>query len=322
MIEFIDLKRGCNPFSPAIPPALFNHANLNYDDNSDYLLIHALADFYQVKENQIMIENGSARILQWLFQQSYDQVFLIKEDFYLNEELASFYQHTPHIIARNIEALKHNIAQSQSHHKNLFMLTWLNNYDGSLIDLETILDCARALKKNSPLSILVLDGAYMEYANQLSWILEVLKEPNVIYTGTFSKAYGIANMRVGYAISRLFDKELKYKKLPYILSSLSARMATYLMQDQQFLNNTLNYVQEQKALFCQNNHHCINTQGHRILYQGEEIDGLIYFLLKNRFLVRKIMYDNQPALSFSMGQPEENQQLLSLLNGWEKKKTF
>jgi histidinol-phosphate aminotransferase len=322
MIDFIDLKRGCNPFSPVIPQALLNTANLNYDDNSDYLLIHTLAQFYQVKESQIMIENGSARVLQWLFQQSYDQVFLIKDDFYLNEELASFYQHTPHIIARNIEALEKNIAQSQCHHKNLFMLTWLNNYDGGLIDLKTILRCARLLKKNSPLSILVLDGAYMEYANNLTMILEALKEPNIIYTGTFSKAYGIACMRVGYAISRLFEEEIKYKKLLYMVPSLSARMAAYLMQDQQFLNDTLSYVQEQKNLFCQNNHHCIDTQGHRILYQGEQIDALIYFLLRNRFLVKKAIYDNQAVLSFSMGQPEENKTLLSLLNGWEKKKIF
>jgi histidinol-phosphate aminotransferase len=322
MIDFIDLKRGCNPFSPAIPQILLNTVNLNYDDNSDYLLIHTLAQFYQVKENQMMIENGSARILQWIFQQKYDTCFLIREDFYINEELAKFYNQSQKILSRKPEDLYDAIMESQYYEHNLFMVTWLNNYDGSYLPLEKILHCAQTLYEKSPHSIMVLDGAYMEYANNPEMIRVLLKEPNVIYTGTFSKAYGIASLRVGYAISALFATNMQYKKLPYILPALSARMASYLMKDQQFLNQTLDYVSKEKALFCQKNINCLDTQGHRVIYIGEEIDSLIYFLLRNRFLVRKIEYQGKPAISFSMGKPEENSELVTLLNGWEKEKIF
>jgi len=71
-----------------------------------------------------------------------------------------------------------------------------NNPTGNLLDREQILQIAQKWQK-----IVVVDEAYIEFADQPSLVSDLNEVPNVILLRTLSKAFGQAGMRLGYAVT-------------------------------------------------------------------------------------------------------------------------
>src|SRR5690606_23524810 len=71
-----------------------------------------------------------------------------------------------------------------------------NNPVGTAVDPDAILDVAR----RAPETILVVDEAYVEYGGEscAAWVDEL---PNLVVIRTLSKAFGLAALRVGYALA-------------------------------------------------------------------------------------------------------------------------
>lgn len=97
-------------------------------------------------------------------------------------------------------------------------------------------------------TILILDEAYFEYVDhKTDLILELAHYPNLIITRTFSKAYGLAGLRLGYAIGNPAIISLLHRiQLPFIVNyaTLSAGMAA--LHDQAFVEHSV--VENQKGL--------------------------------------------------------------------------
>ncbi|MBP1850858.1 pyridoxal phosphate-dependent aminotransferase [Rhizobium halophytocola] len=124
-------------------------------------------------------------------------------------------------------------------------LVYLANPDnpmGSLWNADEIVAFARALPENT---LLVLDEAYAETApaGAIPPADALLDLPNVIRTRTFSKAYGLAGARVGYAISApgtavAFDKIRNHFGMPRL--SIVAALAA--LEDQAYLADVLKKI--------------------------------------------------------------------------------
>ncbi|WP_160005556.1 pyridoxal phosphate-dependent aminotransferase [Rhizobium sp. 18055] len=110
-----------------------------------------------------------------------------------------------------------------------------DNPMGSWWDAESVIAFARALPETT---LLVLDEAYCETApaDSLPSIASLIDLPNVIRTRTFSKAYGLAGARVGYAISTpgtaiAFDKIRNH----FGMNRLAVAAALAALKDQAYL---------------------------------------------------------------------------------------
>lgn len=93
--------------------------------------------------------------------------------------------------------------------------------------------------------LVIMDEAYIEFAEHLNDYPDVLSYsyPNVIVFRTFSKAYGLASFRVGYAISSHQVSEYFYKaKLPFEPSGISQAAALASLKDQGFLRRSKELV--------------------------------------------------------------------------------
>lgn len=92
----------------------------------------------------------------------------------------------------------------------------------------------------------VVDEAYGEFAGE-SFIPLVDKYPNLIVTRTFSKAYALAGMRVGYSIA---NKELTLAmqkvKVPYSLNKVAEHVAIKAIQNQDFVRRTVEVVNRER----------------------------------------------------------------------------
>ena len=124
-----------------------------------------------------------------------------------------------------------------------------NNPTGDAIDKN---DLFNFIKKIDNDTLVVVDCAYMEYAilkDSSKEIIasELIKEfDNVIYLGTFSKAYGLGGMRVGYGISNTkIIKELYKLRPPFNITTLSLEAASIALSDEEFVKKsiTLNFEQ-------------------------------------------------------------------------------
>jgi histidinol-phosphate aminotransferase len=121
-----------------------------------------------------------------------------------------------------------------------------NNPTGIQYAEEEIMEIAEAL----PQVAIIIDEAYVEYA-RYSASKFFSKKPNLILARTFSKAFGLANLRLGYLLSsdfafvEKFNNDVQY---PYPVAGFSVLMATELLRRKamvlEYAENTKTYRRE------------------------------------------------------------------------------
>ncbi|OGV30949.1 MAG: histidinol-phosphate transaminase [Legionellales bacterium RIFCSPHIGHO2_12_FULL_35_11] len=120
-----------------------------------------------------------------------------------------------------------------------------NNPTGLLIEYAEI---KRLLESVPKTTIVVLDEAYYEFAKDDFYgnSVDLINEhPNLVIMRTFSKAYGLAGLRLGYAISNEQITNLLYSvQLPFSVNIASLAAASAAIQDQEFIKKTLENTKE------------------------------------------------------------------------------
>jgi histidinol-phosphate aminotransferase len=111
-----------------------------------------------------------------------------------------------------------------------------NNPTATVHGAKTVADMVERVRKASPGTVILIDEAYHDYVTDPSYQTAIplaLSTPNVIVARTFSKAYGMAGMRIGYAIGMAETlKPLAKLKMPYNISVFGVAAAIASLQDQ------------------------------------------------------------------------------------------
>ena len=110
-----------------------------------------------------------------------------------------------------------------------------NNPTATVHGIKAVTAFIEGLQRTSPGTAVLIDEAYHDYVTDPSYesaIPLALEIPNVFVTRTFSKAYGMAGMRVGYAIGRAYTiKRLAVVKMPYNVSVFGVAAAIAALAD-------------------------------------------------------------------------------------------
>jgi histidinol-phosphate aminotransferase len=174
--------------------------------------------------------------------------------------------------------------------------------------------------------VVVLDEAYNEYLKaeqQYDAIAMVREHHNLIVSRSFSKAYGLAGLRLGYAVSQFEMTDLMNRiRQPFNVNSLAQAAAIAALQDKAFLTkgaqvNQAGYLQLSQA-FVEMNLHFLPSAGNFILVQVGEDDGagarVNLALLKQGVIVRPVdNYELPKFLRVSIGLPHENEAFIQAL---------
>jgi histidinol-phosphate aminotransferase len=123
-----------------------------------------------------------------------------------------------------------------------------NNPTGNQFDKQSILEIIGALEGK----LVLIDEAYVEFANYSLASYASTKYDNVIILRTLSKAFGLAGARVGYFISnkRLAEIFRSSIQSPYPLNSLSLTIATAVLSQSQYIKQTIKMIKaERKRVF-------------------------------------------------------------------------
>jgi histidinol-phosphate aminotransferase len=174
--------------------------------------------------------------------------------------------------------------------------------------------------------VVVLDEAYNEYLkpeDQFESALWVRKYHNLIVSRTFSKAYGLAGLRVGFAIAQPNVTDLMNRiRQPFNVNSLAQAAAIAALTDKDFLqkgakNNFAGYEQLTKA-FDELGLEYVPSHGNFVLVRVGDDDGagarVNVALLKQGVIVRPVgAYGLPQWLRISIGLPEENATFIEAL---------
>ena len=116
-----------------------------------------------------------------------------------------------------------------------------NNPTATVHSATTVTDMVERIRKASPGTVILIDEAYHEYVTDPSYQTAVplaLSTPNVVVARTFSKAYGMAGMRIGYAIGMPDTMtKLAALKMPYNISVFGVAAALAALNDSKHLEN-------------------------------------------------------------------------------------
>jgi histidinol-phosphate aminotransferase len=160
-------------------------------------LRQALAEFHQLNVNQVIVGNGSDDILNLLSRAFGGPQRQTVDTF----PSYSLYPVLTAIAGGNLKSIpfgadfKLPVEDLLESNADLLFLTCPNAPTGIRFPIEQLATVAESLE-----GLLVIDEAYVEFAE--SSALPLLKKfENVVLTRTFSKAYGLAGLRVGYALA-------------------------------------------------------------------------------------------------------------------------
>ncbi len=253
--DVVKLASNENPIgtSPAVEKAIIANANRAhlYPDDSMFELKNALASKYDVKDENIIIGAGSDQVLEFISR------VVLHENASVLMSAVTFAMYE--IYAKQMGAKIYRTA-SYEHKYDEFMeayrmykpeiiyLCTPNNPTGDATSKEAVLEIINAVDKET---LIVVDGAYMEYASAKDEKYAISPKDligfeNVIYLGTFSKAYGLGGMRVGYGIAQTELINALYKmRPPFNISSLSLAAAIEACKDEDFVTESIALHQEQ-----------------------------------------------------------------------------
>ncbi|WP_281951363.1 histidinol-phosphate transaminase [Nitrosophilus kaiyonis] len=247
--DIIKLASNENPYgtSQKVIEAVKNIADkmYMYPDDSMYDLKNLLSKKFNVNSNEIIIGAGSDQVLEFASRavlNNKSKVLMSKITFAMYEIYAM--QQGAKIIRSS--CYRHDLDEFYELYKkenpDIIFICTPNNPTGDAIDKDYLFEFLK--KVDEPL--IIVDGAYMEYAsfkdkNKKISPKELIENfENVLYLGTFSKAYGLGGMRVGYGIANRKIIENLYKlRPPFNITTLSLKAATEALKDEEFVKNSI-----------------------------------------------------------------------------------
>ena len=210
-----------------------------YPDGNGYYLKDALAKKLSVSAKSITLGNGSNDILELI-----PRAYVCSKD---DEVIFSQYAFVVYPLVTKAIGAKAIVAPANDFGHDLnamyeaitdktkvIFIANPNNPTGTLLSNEEIYNF---LKKVSNDIIVVLDQAYIEYLDVEDVYIDWLKDfPNLVITRSFSKAYGLAGLRVGYSISsEEIADYLNRIRQPFNVNLIAQEAAIAALSDADFL---------------------------------------------------------------------------------------
>lgn len=237
---------GCSPLALQALHTMFPAIAATYPSPINHPLMRKLADKLHVSVEQLFLSNGTDFLFSMLLY-----CFALNNEKHILTHDYAFSTYAIQANTLNIPVRKaainpdwqvniNNLIKACSSQTGLIFLANPNNPTGILLSQNEI----KYLVEHIPQStILVLDEAYYEFAaSQLSCTsLEWLKEhPNLVITRTFSKIYGMAGLRLGYAITNPAIVNLLLRvQLPFSVNQAALTAAYAALDDDDFMKLSL-----------------------------------------------------------------------------------
>ena len=330
--DIVKLASNENPYgvSPKVQEAVAARVGdmYMYPDDSMFELKDALAKHFEVPSKNIIIGSGSDQVIEFAVhaKANEDNAILINSVTFAMYEI--YAKHVGTKVFRTASR-EHNLDEFYSLYKEhkpaMIFLCTPNNPTGDAIDHDALLDF---LDKIDTDTLVVVDGAYMEYAaykdpsKRITPKELIERYKNVLYLGTFSKAYGLGGMRIGYGIASEEIIEALYKlRPPFNVTTLSLAAAQTALEDQAFVAMSVKknfeemrryeeFAEEKRIEIIPSYTNFVTL----LLKNNQNSSEISENLLKKGIIVRDLSSYNLNAIRITVGTKKQNDRLFEELD--------
>ncbi len=327
MIKLASNENSLGPSPKAIEAMHMFALRMNqYPDAGTYDLRMALAELLNVSPDGLVFGNGSDDVIHLLgitFLGECDEVVQAHPSFVRYEAAATLNNCRCHLVPLTADWV-HDLdamAAQVNERTRIVFITNPNNPTGTIVGAEAL---DRFLERMPERVITVIDEAYYEYAatstDYPNCMPYVRNNRNVVILRTFSKAYGLAGLRIGYGVMRPeIAGWLNRTREPFNVNAMAQAAAIAALDDQQHVDRSAH----------------MNEAGKRTIYAALESLGLDYaptygnFIWLDTGVDCRIVYDrllhkgvivrtgdifgSPTHLRVTIGTAEENEKLVGAL---------
>ncbi|MDC7233801.1 MAG: histidinol-phosphate transaminase [Spirochaetales bacterium] len=306
----VKLSSNENPLGPS-PRALaaisreMNHLH-RYPDGRSSLLIQALAEHFSLSSDCFIAGNGS------------DEIFALIAGTYLEEgqevvtadSTFSEYNFSGLLFGGHVKKVPlvkgrfdpDGLLNAITEKTSLVFIANPNNPTGTFLSCSEIKSFMDRLPDSV---ILVLDEAYAEFAGHRDFCSGrdmVMDYPNLLVTRTFSKIYGLAGLRLGYAMGHPdLVQEIFRSKQAFNVNLLAQKAGAEALKDDEFIRKTLKLC----------------SDGKEYLYKALEENGFFFYPSEANFICIKVDRDSKEVFDSFLDQGMAIRPLASFgMNEW------
>lgn len=292
-----------------------------YPDPHQNDLIEPVSDYLGIPRDNIFFGVGSDEIIDLLiriFCEPGKDKIMIPEPTYGMYRVSADINNIPAVnvlLNDDFQTDEEEINKNFTPDIKIIFLCSPNNPTGNLLRKKDVLNLCQ--KYNS---IIVVDEAYIDFAENSSLINEVQNCPNLIVMRTFSKAWGLAGARLGYCIANEEIIKILFKvKAPYNINTLTRYAIKQALKNKSLRDLYINEILAEKEklkkelLLLPGISKVFDSDANFILIKCANAKTLLKKLAEKNIIIRD--RSNQPKLEncvrISVGTKEENKILLN-----------
>lgn len=325
--EVIKLASNENPLG-ASPRALAaikkNLRNINrYPDSNGYYLKRKIARSFNLQPSNIVLGNGSDELIDIIIKTfvEEDEHILTSEGTFLEYKIISQVKGRT-VFSLPLNYFKYNldgIKKKIDSRTKLIFISNPNNPTGTYVTKKEVEDLLKELPGDV---VLVLDEAYDTFidVDDFPGSIGYIKDKNVIVLKTFSKGYGLAGLRVGYAIARPeLASYMEIARQPFNVNLLAQAAAVAALDDKKFLAKTRKVVLEGKGylydkLSAMGIAYVPSVTNFILIDVGRDGFGVFKEMLKYGVIVRDMkQYGFKNFIRVTIGTKRENERFIKVL---------
>ncbi|MFH1321349.1 MAG: histidinol-phosphate transaminase [Bacteroidota bacterium] len=304
-----------------------NYHNVHrYPEYHPFTLKDILAGKHNVLSQNIALSAGSVGMIDMIIKNfvNYDEEVLTFENSFVaygllakaNKKKCSFAKLTDFTCDVN------NLFPLPGEKTKVIFIANPNNPTGTIISHDSLY---RLLKAISSEILVIIDEAYYEYVTDVTYpdSLKLQKEfPNLIILHSFSKIYGLAGLRIGYAIAHEgIVQEVEERSMPYRINSLASAAACAALDDHEFIEKCAIFNNEERNFLYHElanlGYNVVPSQGNFIyMYfdQHESKERVFKQLSDEGILICNMdIFGQEKSLRITIGRSEVNRRIIECL---------
>jgi histidinol-phosphate aminotransferase len=310
-LDFNENTVGCSPAVVQAITAALSAERLSIYPEYEATRV-ALSHFYGVPEQQFLLTNGTDEAIQVLvntFVDDNQEVIVLQPSYAMYRFYAEVagarvinLPYLPEDLAFPLEELLARISPAT----RAILLANPNNPTGTGLGIEAI----ETLLRRAPHSAVLIDEAYYEFCGVTALPL-VARYQNLFVSRTFSKAYGLAGLRIGCLFSQTENVQyLRKAQSPYSVNILAAIAARAAVHDGAYVENFVRQALAARDLLCagfeKRGIGYYASHGNFVLFRAGEKSIFIRDALRDRgVLVRDRSYEIAGCVRVTAGTPDQ-----------------
>ncbi|MDD5165977.1 MAG: histidinol-phosphate transaminase [Candidatus Omnitrophica bacterium] len=325
--EVIKLASNENPLGPspkAVQAIKNNLSKINrYPDSNGFYLKKKLAKSFALTPANIVLGNGSDELIDIIIKTfvEEDEHILTADGTFLEYKIISQVKGRI-VITVPLRYFRYDLGAIKKMITKKTKVIFISNPNNPTGTYVTRLELEDFMRDLPPDVLLVMDEAYdtfidvNDFPNSLSYI----RDKNIIVLRTFSKAYGLAGLRVGFAAMRPeFASYMEIARQPFNVNLLAQAAATAALDDKKFLNKSKRIISEGKAylydtLAGMGVAYVPSVTNFILIDTGKESVGVFKEMLKYGVIVRDMkQYGFKNFIRVTIGTKRENERFIKVL---------